>query len=93
MTNLRDKILINPERYMDFAKNSTQIIMPGSNEGKRELLSLFKDSCVYVILKGQQHKVGILNWANGDGYSITVDGERLQFSYSQTESIFKPKLC
>ena len=89
-----NRISINPDEYMDFIKNSQRVFLPEDNVEKRKTINrLFHDSCMVVQnLKGN-FLVGELNWTNQTGYSVNVDGKEVQFSYSNKEPIFKPKLC
>jgi hypothetical protein len=88
------KISINPEEYMDFMKNSQQIFLPEDNINKRKIINKnFHGSCMLVKIAEERYIVGRLNWTSSIGYSMTVDGKEMLFSYCNTEAIFKPKLC
>ena len=92
--NNSNGISINPQEYMKFMKESYQIFLPEDNIEKRKTINkLFHDSCMIVQTLDGGFFVGGLNWTNMTGYSMSVNDKEMQFSYSDTKAIFKPRLC
>ena len=86
--------VFDPDELFEFIKNSQRVFLPENDTEKRKTIKrLFRDSCMIVKnLKGD-YFVGQLNRTSSTGYSMTVNGKEMQFSYSNKEEIFKPKLC
>ena len=86
-------ISIDPREHMNFAMNSEMIYLPTDNYAKREVLRRdFYKSCM-IVRVGNTFYIGELNSVNEVGYSMIINGEEKKFSFSETEAIFKPKLC
>jgi len=87
-------ISISPKDYMKFMTESNRVFLPESNLERRKVINRnFRGSCMMVQVFGKGYMVGELNWTDAVGYSMNVNGEEMRFSYSETEAIFKPKLC
>jgi hypothetical protein len=86
-------ISISDKDYIKFMMSSVPIDLPKEDVEKRKLINrVFHDSCMIVQTSGlgNNYVVGPLNWTDARGYSITVNGEAIQISYSETARLFKP---
>ncbi|HTY43767.1 MAG TPA: hypothetical protein VMC80_00810 [Patescibacteria group bacterium] len=86
-------ISVDPRDYMKFMTDSLPVGWPIDNVEKRKVINRnFRGSCMMVKTK-EGFQIGELNWTDAVGYSMTINGEEMRFSYSETEALFKPKLC
>lgn len=87
-------ISVDNNGLLEFMMNSHPIFLPEDNVEKRKRINKhFHDSCMFVKVAGKGYLIGKLNWTNATGYSMDVNGEEMQFSYSDTEAIFKHNPC